>query len=113
MYWGWDQALLFVGVWSIGAIGFALSRRATRSTPAFRRSLIQSLILATTFTPTVLPFHGGVAIVPAIHTLVVSPFVPAYGLGHALVFGALPVTVVSLVLIGIRWAQVKKNHGAA
>jgi len=69
---GVDQALLFVGVWSIGAIDlhFRAEPRVQHQHSAQSDSITHS---ATTFTPTVLPFHGGVAIVPAIHTLVVSP----------------------------------------
>jgi hypothetical protein len=105
MYWGWDQALIFLIAWTAGGSLFALAFRLLRDAPPFKRILLCSLILAVAFTPSVAIAHA-IAIVPAVHILVVSPFV--YGPSYAVLLGALPIAVAWGAIAGV-WMAVRRK----
>ena len=98
MYWAWDIVLI---AWAVGGALFVVTLMVTRRTSATKRVLVCSLILAVALTPSIL-VGTGMAVVPALFILIVSPFSPEHGFGYAALLGAVPI-VVTWSVIATAW----------
>lgn len=91
-----------MAVWIGGALTFVMAERLTRRSSRHKRILTCAFVLAAALTPSIIIAHG-LALAPALFILLMSPFVPPAGLAYAALLGALPITVVWLVIAAI-WA---------
>lgn len=105
MYWGWDQLALFAGVWTCGAIAFAIAERLTRKSSRLKRICFCSLLLAVALAPSIIITHG-MALAPAVFILVMAPFVPPVDPTYAALLGAMPIAIVWLVVAAV-WAGMR------
>jgi hypothetical protein len=84
----------FLASWLGGLVLTALTFWLTRILSWRARTNIRALVIAASFTPTVVLYLHGVVFAPAIFVLASAPLMPEHGWTYALMFGAAPIALV-------------------